>query len=159
VISEDTSDRICALLSDAVNEGGGSKNAYVPGYRVAGKTGTSDKTDKYNQTGISDVVASFGGFAPSDDPKVAILVLLDEPKVSVRFGGTISAPVAQKILADTLPYLGVEPKYTEKEQANLSRTTPKVVDKEVAAAENMINNSEPGTGKRYSPPIWSSTTS
>jgi len=72
VISEDTSDRICALLSDAVNEGGGSKNAYVPGYRVAGKTGTSDKTDKYNQTGISDVVASFGGFAPSDDPKVAI---------------------------------------------------------------------------------------
>ena len=142
VISEDTSDRICALLSDAVNEGGGSKNAYVPGYRVAGKTGTSDKTDKYNQTGISDVVASFGGFAPSDDPKVAILVLLDEPQVSVRFGGTISAPVAQKILADTLPYLGVEPKYTEKEQANLSRTTPKVVDKEVAAAENMINNSE-----------------
>lgn len=63
-------------------------------------------------------------------------------RVSVRFGGTISAPVAQKILADTLPYLGVEPKYTEKEQANLSRTTPKVVDKEVAAAENMINNSE-----------------
>ena len=108
------------MMAASVN-GGGAKNAYVAGYRVAGKTGTADKTETKQ-----DVWASFSGFAPADDPKVAILVMLDEPQSTVRFGGTIAAPVAQKVLNDTLPYLGIEPKYTEEEIANMSRTTPKV---------------------------------
>ncbi len=88
------------------------------------------------------MVASFSGFAPmADDPEVAILVLLDEPHAAVNFGGTISAPVAQKIMADTLPYLGIEPVYTEKEIANMSRTTPDVKDKEVSVAQNTPANS------------------
>ncbi len=137
IISQETSQRICKMLADAVN-GGGSKNAYVPGYRVAGKTGTSEKRDLVDR---DEVVASFAGFAPADDPQVAVLVLLDEPQSAIRFGGTISAPVAQKIFESILPHLGVEPSYTEEELANLSRTTPNVVGQAVAAAQTKITNS------------------
>lgn len=135
IISADTSQRISQILADAVN-GGGSKNAYVAGYRVAGKTGTSEKRDIEG----NEVVASFSGFAPADDPQVAVLVLLDQPQCENRYGGTISAPVAQKILDAILPYLGVEPSYTTEELANLSRTTPGVVDQSVAAAQTKLRN-------------------
>lgn len=134
VISASTSQRLATMMAASVN-GGGAKNAYVPGYRVAGKTGTADKTETKR-----DVWASFSGFAPADDPKVAILVMLDEPQCAVRFGGTISAPVAQKVLNDTLPYLGIEPKYTEEEIANMSRTTPKVEGDSVSTAQNKLAN-------------------
>ncbi len=137
IISEDTSKRICKMLGDAVN-GGGSKNAYVAGYRVAGKTGTSEKRDLKDR---DKVVASFAGFAPADDPQVAVLVLLDEPHGEARFGGIISAPVAQKILESILPHLGVEPSYTSEELASLSRTTPKVVGLAVAAAQTKVSGS------------------
>ena len=138
IISAETSARISKILADAVN-GGGSKNAYVAGYRVAGKTGTSEKRDI---TTSNEVVASFAGFAPADDPQVAVLVLLDQPQCKNRYGGTISAPVAQKILDAILPYMGVEPSYTESELAKLSRTVPNVTNQAVAAAQTKIN----GTG-------------
>lgn len=122
VISSDTSAQMCKILADAVN-GGGSKNAYVAGYRMAGKTGTSDKTDQQvAENEKKDVVASFSGFAPAVTrggyPGAA-----GRTHAPINFGGTISAPVAQKIMADTLPYLGIEPVYTEEELANMSRTT------------------------------------
>ncbi len=135
IISQSTADRICSILGGIVN-GGGSKNAYVAGYRVAGKTGTSEKRDMEGD----EVVASFAGFAPADNPKVAVLVLLDQPQCEVRFGGTISAPVAQKIFDAILPYLGVEPEYTEEELANLSRTTPKLEGDAVASAQTKLSN-------------------
>lgn len=140
VISKETSERLCRMLDVSVNSG--SKHAYVAGYRVAGKTGTSDKTDQNNATGTNNVVASFSGFAPSDNPQYAVLVLLDEPQVAVRFGGTISAPVAQKIMTEALPYLGVEPVYTEEERAAMERTTPDVREKDVSTAQAMLTNSE-----------------
>ena len=136
IISEETSRRICKILGDIVN-GGGSKNAYVAGYRVAGKTGTSEKRATANE---DDVIASFSGFAPADDPKVAVLVLLDDPQTDVRFGGTLSAPVAQKIFESILPHLGVEPSYTEEELSTLSRITPDVTGLTVAVAQNKISN-------------------
>ena len=135
IISESTSQRMRKMLGDAVN-GGGSKNAYVAGYRVAGKTGTSEKRDMEG----NEVVASFAGFAPADDPQVAVLVLLDQPQCQNRFGGTISAPVAQKIFDSILPHLGIEPSYTEAELAKLSRTTPNVVGQAVAAAQTRVTN-------------------
>ncbi|MBQ9859660.1 MAG: PASTA domain-containing protein [Clostridia bacterium] len=137
IISQDTSERICKILGDIVN-GGGSKNAYVAGYRVAGKTGTSEKRDTVENG--DDVVASFCGFAPADDPQVAVLVLLDDPQSEVRYGGTISAPVAQKIFESILPHLGVEPSYTEAELSTLSRITPNVVGQTVAVAQNKVAN-------------------
>lgn len=137
IISADTSRQICEILGDIVN-GGGSKNAYVAGYRIAGKTGTSEKRDTKENT--EDVVASFCGFAPADDPQVAVLVLLDDPQTEIRYGGTLAAPVAQKIFASTLPYLGVEPSYTTEELATLSRTTPNVVGQTPTVAQNKITN-------------------
>ncbi len=137
IISENTSRRICSILGDIVN-GGGSKNAYVAGYRVAGKTGTSEKRDTVENK--DDVVASFSGFAPADDPKVAVLVLLDDPQSEMRYGGTISAPVAQKIFESILPHLGIEPSYTTEELASLSRTAPNVVGQSTGAAQTKVTN-------------------
>lgn len=144
VISESSAARLNKMMADSVN-GGGAKNAYIAGYRMAGKTGTSDKTDQNNQRKTDDVIASFSGFAPADDPKYAILVMLDEPKTDIRFGGTLAAPVAQKIFTEALPYLGIEPEYTEKEIAAMDRTTPGVKDKKVSVAQTMLTNS----GLRY----------
>ena len=141
VISEDTASRICAMLEGVVLLG--AKNAYVPGYHVAGKTGTSEKTDKAVAAGArKDVVASFGGFAPADDPQVAVLVLIDEPQTAVRYGGQLAAPVAQKILSEVLPYLGIEPRYSEEEIADRNRTAPDVNGLSVAAAQTKIRESE-----------------
>ena len=137
IISEETSERICKILGDIVN-GGGSKNAYVAGYRVAGKTGTSEKRATVENT--EDVIASFSGFAPADDPQVAVLVLLDDPQTEIRYGGTLSAPVAQKIFESILPHLGIEPSYTEEELNTLSRVTPDVKGQTTSVAQTKISN-------------------
>lgn len=140
VISEETSRRVSALLEKVVN-GGGGKNAYVPGYNVAGKTGTSQKVDQKNEEGrITDYVASFCGFAPYYDPEVAIIVLLNEPHGTSIYGGTISAPVAGSILAEVLPYLGVEARYTEAELAKMSVTAPNLTGKSVSDAKGVLTS-------------------
>lgn len=135
VISAETADKVSDMMEAAVN-GGGCKSAYVAGYRVAGKTGTSEKRDMEG----GEVVASFSGFAPADDPQISILVLLDQPQSVVRYGGTIAAPIAQKVLSETLPYLGVEPKYTEAELTKLSTVTPTVTNKVLSAAKSAVSN-------------------
>lgn len=143
VVSKNTSDRVNAMLAHAVS-GGAIKNAYITGYRVAGKTGTAEKTETRGEEddddAIVEVVASFGGFAPADDPEVAILVMVDEPQ-KLKSGGGVAAPTARKILEDILPYLGVEPNYTEEEIAGLDRTTPNVVGSTVASAATTLKAS------------------
>ncbi|MDD3692763.1 MAG: penicillin-binding transpeptidase domain-containing protein [Oscillospiraceae bacterium] len=139
VISESSAAKLNKMMADSVI-GGGAKNSYIAGYRMAGKTGTSVKTDQKNTQGTDNVIASFSGFAPADDPKYAILVMLDEPQTAIRFGGTLAAPVAQKIFSEALPYLGVEPKYTEEEIAAMDRTTPSVKGKKVSVARTMLSN-------------------
>lgn len=121
VISPETSKTMCGILESVVSEGGG-KNAYLAGYRIAGKTGTSEKLPR----GRSKYVASFIGFAPADDPQVLCLVLLDEPNGDSYYGGTIAAPVVRDILGETLQYLGVEPKYTEGEEEYADVEVPDV---------------------------------
>ncbi len=138
VISTETSRTVTGMLAEAV-KGGGSKNVYVAGYRVAGKSGTSDKTETLAE---HNVWASFGCFAPSDDPEIAVLTIVDEPHSSNRYGSAVSGPVCQKVLAETLPYLGIEPQYTEEELANLSTVTPNVTNKEVSVATATLTNSE-----------------
>ncbi len=138
VISEETSKLLCEMLETVV-DGGGGKNAYVPGYRIGGKTGTSQKMVEINMSGKDNLyVASFCGIAPINDPEVAILVLLDEPMGGSYYGGTVSAPVGGQILADILPYLGYEPQYSEEELAGLSVTVPSVVDSTVASAKQQL---------------------
>lgn len=136
VISETTSDTMCRLLEYVV-DGGGAKNAYVVGYRVAGKTGTSEKTDQkgVSANGRKGAIASFCGFAPADDPQIAVIVMIDEPQTAIRYGGTLAAPVAQQILSDVLPYWGAQPHYTEDEAKALQRQAPDVTGKTPAAAK------------------------
>ncbi len=141
VITADTSSRVCAMLEGVV-DGGGAKNAYVAGYRVAGKTGTSEKTDQktVSANGRKGVVASFCGFAPADDPQVAVMVMIDEPQTAIRYGGTLAAPVAARILEEVLPYLGIEAVYKEEEIEAMRRTVPSVTDKTVSQATALLES-------------------
>ena len=159
-ISSDTAARMCAMLEGVV-DGGGAKNAYVAGYRVAGKTGTSEKTDQpAAANGRKNAVASFCGFAPANDPRIAVMVMIDEPQTHIRYGGTLAAPVAQKIFAAVLPYLGLDPQYTEQEQALLYTTVPDVVGKTASSATAVLKAASlncrvvgSGTVTSQSPPI------
>ncbi len=140
VISADTASRMCTMLEGVV-DGGGAKNAYVAGYRVAGKTGTSEKTDQASaENGRKNAVASFCGFAPADNPRIAVIVMIDEPQTHIRYGGTLAAPVAQKIFSDVLPYLQIEPRYTEAEQTALRTTVPNVTGKPVSQASSVLKS-------------------
>lgn len=154
VISKETSELMCKMLSEVVATGSG-RNAYVAGYRIAGKTGTSEKTDLYDKDGNKreEVIASFCGFAPADDPQIAVLVLLDEPDSFSNFGGQIAAPVVADIMEDVLDYLGVEPSYTEKELEKLAAVTPDfsnmTADRAAAAAKKAgLNITKVGDGER-----------
>ena len=140
VISEETSRTLREMLETVV-DGGGGKNAYVPGYRVGGKTGTSQKLAKTQQTGNDRLyVSSFCGIAPIDDPDIAVLVLLDEPTGASYYGGTICAPVGGQILSEVLPYLGYEPQYSEEELKKLSVSTPNLVGATVASAKQQLSS-------------------
>ena len=105
VISETTSKRLCGLLENAVSSGA-IKNAYIAGYRVGGKTGTSEKTETRSEEEWKkdqvEVIASFAGIAPAEKPEVVVLVMVDEPQ-TLKSGGGVAAPVAKKILRDILP--------------------------------------------------------
>lgn len=134
IVSKETSEIVCELLENAVTNGSG-QNAYIKGYRVAGKTGTSEKLPR----GSGKYTASFVGFAPANDPKVACLVVIDEP-VGGYYGGQIAAPAVGKILEDTLKYLGVEPQYTENEKTTIDVDVPDVTELELAIAKKRLND-------------------
>lgn len=109
VISKETSEMMKKILESVVAEGTGSK-AYIPGYRIGGKTATSEKLPRRS----GKYIASFMAFAPAEQPQVMALVLIDEPQ-GVYYGGTVAGPVMQELLQNILPYLGIEPQYNEKE--------------------------------------------
>ena len=120
-ISETTSSMMCAMIESVVAEGT-AKNAAVAGFRVGGKTGTSEKIDVFDENGqrVRDKIVSFVGLAPMDDPRYIILVGLDTPSPSTGIyisGGVMAAPTVGAVMADILPYLQVhraeEPVFTE----------------------------------------------
>lgn len=116
VISAQTSETLAGILERVVGDSDGSgRFAYVPGYRVAGKTGTSEKLDVKENGEVTKRISSFLGVAPADNPQVLVLIMLDEPNMPNIYGSVIAAPVVGAIMADILPYLGVEPQYTEAE--------------------------------------------
>lgn len=106
VISEATSETMRQVLESVVAEGGGKK-ASIPGYRIGGKTATSQKLPRSAHTYIS----SFLGFAPADNPQIMVLCLVDEPQ-GIYYGGTVCAPIVKEFLENALPYLGIEPDYS-----------------------------------------------
>ncbi|MDD5923228.1 MAG: penicillin-binding transpeptidase domain-containing protein [Clostridia bacterium] len=121
VVSSEVSRTLCEILEEnAVS--GAAKNGYVAGYRVGGKTGTSQKLKDVNEDGVQDYIASFCGFAPADNPQYALLVYYDTPTGDSYYGSTVSAPVFANIMKEVLPYLELEAQYTEEELANMSTT-------------------------------------
>lgn len=126
VISKQTSQEMLAIMESVVAEGSG-KNAYIPGYKVGGKTGTAQKVvdGKYSQ-GL--YVSSFIGVAPTDNPRLAILVIVDEPGGFSTFGSITSAPVVKEILEESLRYLDIKPNYTNDEKEKLMKADVNVPD-------------------------------
>ena len=131
-ISEDTSKEMCRLIRSVVTDGTAG-NAELPGFRVGGKTGTSEKLDVYDDNGqqTKDRIVSFVGVAPMDDPQYICLVALDTPsrKTGIYIsGGVMAAPVVRDIFADTLLYLGVQPDYTKVDMSTVNVQMPDVRD-------------------------------
>lgn len=131
VISEETSAAITDILQQNA-ESGSASGGYVAGYRVCGKTGTSEKVDKWNEDRTQDMeyIASYCGFAPAEDPKYALLVFFDEPDDDTNGGynggNAVAGPYFAKMMEELLPYLGVEAQYNEEEYANLDTMAPTV---------------------------------
>jgi stage V sporulation protein D (sporulation-specific penicillin-binding protein) len=116
VISKQTSETVRDILEGVVSTPNGTgNNAYIKGYRIGGKTGTSQTTEEGVYT------ASFSGFAPADNPVVCVLVALFDPKGESHMGGAIAAPTAGKLLEDVLNYLQVERKYTEADLKDMAK--------------------------------------
>lgn len=136
IFSAQTCETITSILAEGVATDGGAKNAYTKGYSVAAKTGTSQKQDKYvyydaegNIVGANDEwvrnerpyrIGSTVAFAPADDPKIAVIIIVDEPnpEATGSFGSIVAAPYISNFLSAALPYLGYDPQYTEEELAN-----------------------------------------
>lgn len=136
VISEDTSAKMREILESVVSSPTGSgKNAYIKGYRIGGKTGTSEKGRNNNKR-----IASFVGFAPADDPQIVCLIIMDEPQCAVRYGGTICAPVVADVIEDTLEYMGIERQYTQEEAMDIYATVPEVRGTTVEEAKEYLTN-------------------
>lgn len=135
VISTETSDTMRMILESVVAHGTGNKT-YIPGYRIGGKTATSEKLPRRS----GKYIASFMAFAPADDPQIMALVLIDEPQ-GVYYGGTVAGPVMKELLSNILPYIGVEPVYTEDElklDEVKKATVPNVTGLTLSEAKKLI---------------------
>ncbi len=137
VISESTSKFLCESLEKVVAEGTG-KNAYVKGYRIGGKTGTSEKIDEYVEGEKEKYIASFMGVAPMDDPQYACLIILDDPNGTYYEGSQLAAPVAGKVFSEMLPYMGLNPVYKAEEMVGRDIVMPQLVGYPSGDAKNML---------------------
>ena len=146
VISESTSEKVRGILESVVANDSGH-NASVSGYRIGGKTGTSEKLDE--NTG--DVMCSFMGFAPADNPQVLVLLVYDSPKRSAPgsnwtangtyiSGGNIAAPMAGKLIGSILDYIGIERQYSSDELAGADTMMPRVIGQELTVAKGTLQN-------------------
>jgi cell division protein FtsI (penicillin-binding protein 3) len=112
VISEETAKKVVGLLKEATEKGGTGEGAVPTGYEVAGKTGTAQKVEPlFKEYSEDRTNAGFMGFAPPEDPKIVLLVVIDEPQGS-NTGGVVAAPVFKAVMENVLPYLNVHPKGT-----------------------------------------------
>lgn len=137
VISEQTSEKMRNILEQVVSDPNATgKNAYVKGYRIGGKTGTSEKGNRL----LKKRIASFVGFAPANDPELICLIMLDEPQTDNKYGGTIAAPVVGEILADSLDYLGIPKQYSENEEPDVYVSVPELRGKSVEEGKTILSD-------------------
>lgn len=144
VISEETSAHMRKILENVVETNGGS-NAYISGYRIGGKSGTTEKIDEYNkllaETGVEKMtyVPSFAAFAPADDPQIVMLVMADTPTGTAYYGSAIAAPVVSAVFKEGLPHLGIYPTYTADELAKMDAAVPYVLGYEAMRAQSSLS--------------------
>lgn len=136
VISADTSEKVRKMMKSVVDNGTG-KNSYVAGYSVGGKTGTSTKLGESKNGEGDKYIVSFGAIAPSDDPEIAMLIIVDEPNQDLG-GGALCAPIAAQVTQEAMNVLGIEPKYNDSEMKDLSKQTPNVVGKSLDEAKKTL---------------------
>lgn len=136
VISEETSKIMCETLEEVAVQNG----AYIKGYHVGGKSGTSEKLDEYAGTDEEPMryVASYCCFAPANDPEVILLIMADEPMSGDYYGSKIAVPCCRKVMEEILPYLGYYPEYTAEEAENLDVVIPLFEDLTVEQAKQQI---------------------
>ncbi len=148
-ISKETSERMKKILESVVATGTGNKT-YIPGYRIGGKTATSEKLPRKS----GKYIASFCAFAPAENPQVIAIVLVDEPK-GIYYGGQVAGPVMKELLTNSLPYIGIEPKYS-KEELEMKGVAPinapnysglKVSEAKINAQKDKINIEIIGQGE------------
>ena len=109
VISQDVCDKLAVILEEGVSGDGGAKNVYVAGYKIAAKTGTSEKKGtEIRVDNVEPYICSCVAFAPADDPEIAVLIMVDEPSQGVLYGSVIAAPYMGALMENILPYIGVE---------------------------------------------------
>ena len=135
VISSETARTVSQILEAGVSGDGGAKNAYVKGYKVAAKTGTSEKFDEpEKKLRIGSCVV----YAPADDPQIAVLIMVDEPTGGSVYGSIVAAPYVSAFLANVLPYMGIEPEYTDEELANMQVSVGRYIGSSVEDAKAKI---------------------
>ncbi len=141
VVSPEVSEILNGILEENTISGG-AQNGYVSGYRVTGKTGTSEKKIDVDGDGVDDYIASFCGYAPADNPQIAVLVFFDAPTAGSYYGSQVAAPVFAKIMNEVLPYMEVETQYTDEEMKNLDTVAESYIGYSVEDAEKAIKDAE-----------------
>lgn len=137
-VSEQTAKRVSKMLHENATHGA-AKNAYIPGFRVAGKTGTSEKIG-LSAKGQKDYISSFCGFAPADDPKIVMLVFFDTPKGGQYYGSIVAAPAFARAMQDILPYMNIEKIYSDEELEKIDTVIPNILGKNINEAKNILNS-------------------
>ena len=142
VVSEETSALVRDIMEYEVTSGTG-KNGQVAGYRIGGKTGTAEKTDQTDSNGqqTNDKIVSFVGIAPMDDPEYVVLIALDTPNPATGTyisGGVMAAPTVARVMEDILPYLGVEPDYSEVDMSRVTVRMPNLAGKTESEAAAIL---------------------
>lgn len=136
-ISKETSEQMKWILESVVSEGTGNKT-YIPGFRIGGKTATSEKLPRRS----GKYIASFCAFSPAENPQVIALVLVDEPQ-GVYYGGQVAGPVMKELMENVLPYLKIEPKYSEKElemEETKEIVVPKFLEMDIKDAKKILTD-------------------
>lgn len=143
IISTDICLNISQILKEGVDGEGGAKNAYVAGYRVAAKTGTSEKKDKYDENGNTSYrVSSCVAYAPAEDPSVSVIMIVDEPSIGTAYGSVVVAPYISQLLELILPYMGSEPQYSDTDAEHMQITVDDYTSKSLGEAISMLKESK-----------------
>ena len=143
VISTNVANTISPILKEGVDGAGGAKNAYVAGYSIAAKTGTSEKKDKYDENGNTSYrVSSCVAYAPSEDAQVAVIIIVDEPSIGSKYGSVVAAPYVSNLMELILPYLGIKAVYSDLDKEHEQIKVPNIDGLSIEEAKEILNENE-----------------